>query len=59
MVRVKMGGRGDRRELPSGKTSVKQVTRKPKGAKPEETEPKRSPRVRSFLGQSGKRKGGM
>jgi hypothetical protein len=55
-MRVKPG-KGDRRELHTGK-SVKQVTAKPKGAKPEAREPKRPPENKSILGQSGSRKKG-
>lgn len=47
--------RPDHRETAAGK-NVKQVTAKPKGIKPEMVEPKRSPSMKSILGQSGKRK---
>lgn len=46
----------DRRET-NTKKSVKTVTAKPKGIRSEQQEPKRSPKVKSILGQSGKRKG--
>ena len=55
-IRAKMGGKGDRRELP-GRSSLKRATAKPKGVKPEEKEPKRAREAKAFLGQSGKRKG--
>lgn len=54
MVRV-TPKKPDRRE-PAMNKSVKQITRKPKGIKPELQEPKRSPAIKGRLGQSGTRK---
>jgi hypothetical protein len=46
--------RADHRET-GAKKSVAQVTRKPRGITPEQTEPRRSPASKSILGQSGKK----